>query len=202
MQDFLADPRIEFVETDVSFGTRTALICDANDLPFVGETFDAVIAQAMLEYVVDPYRCVDEIVRVLKPNGLVCAETPFMQQVHGGRYDFTRFTYLGHRRLIRHFDEVASGAVCGPAMAVAWSIQYFLHSFVTSRVARFCLKAIGYLSMFWLKYFDYFLVKRPGALDAASAYYFMGKKAAVPLCDRDLVALYPGLVDSYASSMV
>lgn len=45
----------------------------------MGETFDAVIAQAMLEYVVVSYQCVDEIVRVLKPTGLVYAETPFMR---------------------------------------------------------------------------------------------------------------------------
>ena len=31
--------------------------------------------------------------KVLKEGGLVNAETP-LQQVHEGRYDFTRFTYL------------------------------------------------------------------------------------------------------------
>jgi len=37
-----------------------------------------------------------------------------MQQVHNERYDFTRFTYLGHRRLFSAFDEIDSGASCGP----------------------------------------------------------------------------------------
>ena len=57
------------------------------------------------------------------------AETPFMQQVCVARFDFTRFTHLGHRRLFRWFDEVRSGPVCGPGMALAWSYQYFLLSF-------------------------------------------------------------------------
>ena len=55
---------------------------------------------------------------VYKDDGLVYADTPFMQQVHMGRYDFTRFTYLGHRRLFRKFEEIDSGAVSGPAMAL------------------------------------------------------------------------------------
>ena len=68
---------------------------------------------------------------MLKGRGVVYAETPFMQQVHMGPYDFTRFTHSGHRRLFRRFEEVESGAVCGPGMALAWAYQYFLLSFAT-----------------------------------------------------------------------
>ena len=50
------------------------------------------------------------------------------------RYDFTRFTHLGHRRLFRRFEEIESGAVCGPGMTLAWSYTYFLTSFTTSRI--------------------------------------------------------------------
>ena len=50
---------------------------------------------------------------MLKDDGLVYAETPFLQQVHGGPYDFTRFTHLGHRRLFRKFIELESGATAG-----------------------------------------------------------------------------------------
>ena len=112
------------------------LICDAHDIPFADGSFDAVIAQAVLEHVVDPHRCVAEIHRVLNAQGVVYAETPFMQQVHAGRYDFARFTHLGHRRLFRMFQEIDSGAVCGPGMALAWSYQYFLMSFTTSKTLR------------------------------------------------------------------
>jgi hypothetical protein len=192
MKPFLAQPSLELVETDISFGPRTMLICDAHDIPFVDESFDVVIVQAVLEHVVDPYRCVTEIHRVLKPHGLVYAETPFMQQVHGGRYDFTRFTHLGHRRLFNHFDEVDSGAVAGPGMALAWSYQYFLLSFVTSMVTRALIRGVVSLSAYWLKYFDSYLINKPGTLDAASGYYFLGKKSERILSDRELLALYRG----------
>src|SRR5207237_1273309 len=43
---------------------------------------------------------------------------------HEGAYDFTRYTRTGHRRLLRGFDELGSGAVSGPAVALVWSVRY------------------------------------------------------------------------------
>ena len=194
MKRILSTPSIECIESDVSFGPRTALICDAHDLPFDSSSLDGVIIQAVLEHVVDPYRCVEEIHRVLREEGLVYAETPFMQQVHGGKYDFTRFTHLGHRLLFRKFEEISSGAVGGPGMALAWSYRYFLLSLVKSKAARAFVGAFVRLTSFWLKYLDYYLIDRPGTLDAASAYYFMGRKGNRILSGRELIELYRGAV--------
>jgi SAM-dependent methyltransferase len=190
--DVLHNDAIDITETDVSWGPRTQIIADAHDLPFPDASFDGVIVQAVLEHVVDPYRCVAEIHRVLSINGLVYAETPFIQQVHGAAYDFHRFTHLGHRRLFRHFGEVRSGAVCGPGMALAWSYTYFLMSFARGSRSRSALRLLGRLSSFWLKYFDYALLDKPTALDAASAVYFLGRKSAHALPDRDLIRAYTG----------
>jgi uncharacterized protein YbaR (Trm112 family) len=183
---------IELVSTDVSFGPLTMIICDAHDIPFADGTFDGVIVQATLEHVVDPYRCIDEILRVLKPRGLVYAETPFIQQVHMGAYDFTRFTHSGHRRLFRHFTEIASGPICGPGMALAWSYQYFLLSFVQSRVLRGFVRAFSSLTAFYLKYADHYLMNKKGSIDSASGFYFIGRKEGRMLSDRDLVRYYRG----------
>lgn len=194
MKPLVANQNIELVETDVSLGTRTKVICDGHDLPFADQSFDGVIAQAVLEHVLDPHRCVDEIHRVLKAGGAVYAETPFMQQVHMGKYDFTRFTDLGHRRLFRGFQEVRSGIACGPAMALAWSIEYFLLSFTRRRVTRMAARGAARLATFWLKYLDYYLVKQPGAYDAASGFYFLGTKTSTLLTDYDLIERYRGAI--------
>lgn len=193
MEALLEYPNIELAESDVTFGPRTVLICDAHNLPFEAGSFDGVVVQAVLEHVVDPWQCVVEIHRVLKEGGLVYAETPFMQQVHGGRYDFTRFTHLGHRRLFRKFEEVDSGALCGPAMALAWSCKYFLTSFTTHPFLRRLIGTFARYAMFSLTYLDYFLIDKPGTLDSASAYYFLGRKGNGVLPDRELVRLYRGL---------
>ena len=192
MESLANNTALDLVESDVSFGPRTMLICDAHDIPFEDGSFDGVIVQAVLEHVVDPYRCVEEIHRVLNEQGVVYAETPFMQQVHCGRYDFTRFTHLGHRRLFRRFEEIDSGAVCGPGMALAWSYKYFLLSFTTSVILKALVTVFARLTSFYLKYFDHYLIDKPGTLDAASGYYFMGRKGEQVLSDRDLIKLYKG----------
>ncbi len=192
MVELAAHPQIELVESDAFFGPRTSLLFDAHQIPFADGSFDGVIIQAVLEHVLDPYRCVAEVHRVLADRGLVYAETAFMQQVHEGRYDFCRFTHLGHLRLFRHFAVIDSGVACGPGMALAWSWRYFLLSFARSRRMRGLLTAIASYTSFWLKYFDRHLVYKDPATDAASACYFLGRKAGKPLSDRELVAAYRG----------
>jgi SAM-dependent methyltransferase len=191
MEKFRTNPKIEFTITDVSLTGDIQIICDGHDLPFKPNTFDAVIAQAVLEHVVDPYRCVEEIHRVLKEDGIVYAETPFMQQVHGGAYDFTRFTWLGHRRLFRKFQEIKSGTCCGPGMALCWSWKYFLNTFSKNGKINRILQTFASFTSFYWKYFDYYLKKKPNVIDAASGNYFMGmKKSNYILNDRELIQLY------------
>ena len=173
-----AHPSIELIESDVAFGPRTILVCDAHSIPFEDNSFDGVIVQAVLEHVVDPWLCVQEIQRVLKA---------------GGRYDFTRFTHLGHRRLFRKFEEIESGAVCGPAMALAWSYKYFLLSFTTSSFLRRLIGVFTRLTSFYLTYLDYLLIDKAGTLDAASAYFFIGRKSNRVLSAKDLIKSYKGL---------
>lgn len=184
------NPNIELVRTDVAWGESVDLICDIHDLPFRDGAFDGVVVQAVLEHVLDPFRGVDEIHRVLKPRGVVYAETPFMQQVHGGRYDFMRFTFLGHRRLFRRFEEIEMGAVCGPGMALAWSWRYFWWSFTENAALRQMIVFFTNWTAFFWKYFDRILVNKPRALDAASGYFFMGRRSKTVLSDRDLLAIY------------
>ena len=193
LESILSLPSINFVESDVCLSDRTALVCDAHDIPFEEATFDGVIVQAVLEHVADPHRCVEQIHRVLKTGGAVYADTPFMQQVHAGGHDFTRFTHVGQRRLFRKFEEVSSGASCGPAMALAWAYQYFLLSFVRSKTARRAAIAFARVTGFWLKYLDHYLIRRPGAIDAASAIYFLGRKSKRSLSDAEIVSHYRGL---------
>ena len=182
------------VETDVSYGPNTTLICDAHEIPFADESFDLIIAQAVLEHVLDPFQCVKEMHRVLKDKGLIYAETPFMQQVHGGKYDFLRFTHLGHRRMFRKFNEIKSGVVAGAGSALVWSLKYFLTSFANSKKIDRVLSYGGTFMFFWIKYFDVILNKTKGSIDAASGFYFLGRKEKnYLLSDKELLASYRGL---------
>ena len=192
LDTIIDNKKINFIETDVQLGSRVNIVCDAHDIPFCNETFDGVIIQAVLEHVCDPNRCVSEVYRVLKTDGIVYAETPFMQPGHKGRYDFTRFTNLGHRRLFRNYKTLFDGIVCGPGMALALSIRAFLWSFTNSKTIRFILTIFHQIIFFWLKYLDYILVKNNSSVDSASAFYFIGKKSNRILSDRELISLYKG----------
>jgi SAM-dependent methyltransferase len=193
MQALARVPGIELVNTDVYYRPNIEVVADGHRLPFADSAFDAVVLQAVLEHVVDPRQCVAEVHRVLNDDGCVYAETPFMQQVHGERYDFTRFTHLGHRRLFRDFGELDSGVVAGPGSVLAWSYQYFLTSFFRRGMLRNLALAFARFTGFWLSYFDLILARKAGAYDGASCLYFFGRKSRTPLSDRELLAGFRGV---------
>jgi hypothetical protein len=96
--------------------------------------------------------------------------------------------------LFRNFLEIQSGAICGPGMALAWAYSYFIYCFFSSKKMRRLLLPFVHFSSFFLKYFDYFLINKPGVYDAASGYFFLGQKSDVVLTDIELLKLYKGLL--------
>jgi SAM-dependent methyltransferase len=187
----LRDVGCQIVSSDVTVTAITQVGADAHQLPFASGSFDAVVAIAVLEHVIDPWRCVGEIHRVLASDGLVFADTPFMQQVHGGAYDFTRFTRSGHRYLFRRFEEIDSGLSNGPGAALAWALAYFCCSFAVSVRARKLLFACSRVSFSWLKYFDRVL-RRDAALDAGCGFFFIGRRSEATVTPSELTAYYRG----------
>ena len=114
---------VKTIRLDVDRRADVDLFCDAHEICFEDCSFRGIVATAVLEHVLYPERVVEELVRVLAPGGLIYSEIPFMQQVHEGAYDFTRYTLSGHRRLLNRFDEVASGVVAGPGTAFVWAAE-------------------------------------------------------------------------------
>lgn len=178
--------------TDVAMARNITCICDGHDLPFEDAVFDVVFAQAVLEHVCDPQRVVAEITRVLKPDGLVYAVTPFLQPVHMGAYDFTRFTYLGHRRLFRQFDDVQSGMCGGPGYAAVHLTRNLLTALTDRHRVRSMLRLAGLLLTYPLRYLDPYLSRTEGAYNAACACYFLGRKRSTTIPDREILAMFRG----------
>ena len=180
-----ADPSIRVVGTDVYASSNTKVVADGHFLPFRDGSFDGVWIQAVLEHVLDPHAVVAEIHRVLKPTGLVYADTPFMQQVHEQAYDFTRFTLSGHRWLFRRFEEIDAGAVGGAGKALVWSIRYVALSLgLSTRLAT-----LTALPFFWLRLADRFAKPGPKT-DAASGVYFFGRRSEQTLGAKDMPRYY------------
>ncbi len=179
------DRDVQLIGTDVYASSNTCLVADAHRLPFKDELFDAVWVQAVLEHVLEPHVVAAEIRRVLKPGGLVYADTPFLQAVHEGAYDFTRFTLSGHRWLFRHFEQIDAGIVGGPGSSLIWAMRYYLRALglgdTTASIAAF--------PFFWLRLLDGVMRRQPSA-DAAVGTYFYGRKTERSLTPRDMIQYY------------
>lgn len=180
------------IRTDVAFAAGVDCICDAHDLPFEDGAFDVVVIESVLEHVCDPQRCVAEITRVLAPGGRVFAVTPFLQPVHMGAYDFTRFTYLGHRRLFRWYDDLGSGMCGGPGYSAIHILRNAVVGVTDHPRARAALKLAMLLLTYPLRYLDPALTRTESAYNSACAFYFCGRKRETPIADRDLLALFRG----------
>jgi len=179
------DPDVMLVGTDVFASTMTVVVADGHHLPFADESFDGVWIQAVLEHVLAPDQVVAEIHRVLKRNGTVYAETPFMQQVHMGAFDFSRFTMNGHRWLFRHFEQLDGGIVGGAGVATIWSIRYLARSLGAGATLATVIAA----PFFWLRFLD--RIGKPGPkADAASGFYFLGRKSQNSMTPKDMPAYY------------
>ncbi len=181
------DYQISITYTDVAPGAHVSVVCDVHDVPFNNASFDMVIASAVLEHVADPYRAVSEFHRILKDDGYIYANTPYMQPTHMGVYDFTRFSYNGYRRLFRWFSKEHLQISLGPASSLAYSIQYFMTSFSDHPQRQAVIRLLALIITRPLKYFDKILIKKKAARDSAAAFVFLGQKAKSPISDRALV---------------
>jgi SAM-dependent methyltransferase len=181
------DPRVQVIAFDIVGSPVTQFVADAHRVPLPSGSVDAVLVQAVLEHVLDPALVVAEIHRVLKDGGLVYAETPFLQQVHAGAHDFTRFTASGHRYLFRRFEELAAGPVAGPGTQLVWSLDHAVRGLTRSAFAGRATRGL----LFWLRGLDR-LVPPDFAQDDASAVYFLGRRSEREMTAREIVDYYRG----------
>ncbi len=181
------DPDVAVIAFDIYATPHVQFVADAHNIPIIDDYIDGVVIQAVLEHVLEPQRVADEIWRVLKPGGLVYAETPFMQQVHEGAYDFTRFTDSGHCYLFRRFARIDSGASAGPGRQLMWSADYFARGVFRSRAAG----KIAKLAFCWAPYFDDF-IPASYAIDGASGVYFLGTKSNEVVTPCAIIEIYGG----------
>jgi SAM-dependent methyltransferase len=179
------DPHVDLVAFDIYTSDNCQLIADGHQIPLKDKSVDGVVIQAVLEHVLNPQLVVDEIYRVLRPGGLVYADTPFMQQVHEGPYDFTRFTESGHRYLFRHFALRNSGVVAGLGTQLLWSIIYF------SRGINHRAGQVARVAFWWLPKLDPLLNPRV-TVDGASSNFFYGHSSPRVISATEMVAYYSG----------
>ncbi len=94
------------VTIDVDGKRKPDFIMSISDLNFKDEAFDLVLMLEVLEHVDQPFNASSEILRVLKPEGILLLSTPFIFGIHDAPYDFWRFTKYGLMKLFERFDKL------------------------------------------------------------------------------------------------
>jgi methionine biosynthesis protein MetW len=78
---------VEISKEGVEMARKNGVNCyqldvDEEDLPFEDDFFDAVTALELIEHLFDTDHFLDEVYRVLKPNGLFILSTPNLASIH------------------------------------------------------------------------------------------------------------------------
>jgi len=179
--------RDNIMSFDIYDSENIEFIADGHSIPLQSEVFDLVIIQAVLEHVLDPQLVASECTRVLKKGGIIYAETPFMQQIHEGPFDFTRFTESGHRYLFKEHILISSGHTSGVGVALIWSLSAFFSGLFQTRKVGKLIRVL----FFWLRFFDK-LVPNKYNVDGACGVYFIGKKDDQPIKSVEIIKHYKG----------
>lgn len=120
------DYRENVVNFEIVDYPSTDVIGVGEELPFVDDCFDAVFSIAVLEHVRDPFRCAEEIARVLKPGGDLYCAIAFMQPVHGYPHHYFNATPQGARALFEDHLTVKRVEVL-PSTHPVWTLSWYLN---------------------------------------------------------------------------
>ncbi len=146
------------------------------NLPFKDNSVDFVICNAVLEHVRDPKKIIDEIHRVLKSEGRMYADIPFIYPFHAAPCDYSRMTIAGFESLCGKFEKIESGMCLGPNSALAQFLVIYSQVLFKNKKIKKIARNITKILVSPLKYFDSFLFKNSEALSVAGGIYFYGRK--------------------------
>jgi SAM-dependent methyltransferase len=187
MESIYEDHSIDIIATDVFPSNKIQFISDCHNLPIKDNSVDGVIVQAVLEHVLNPVKKVSEINRILKNEGIVFSEAPFMQQSHEEPYDFNRFTELGHRWLFKSFESIYRQTNGGPGLSLYWSIKSFIFSILNNKIISNILS----LPFIILSYFD-LLIPEKRKIKNANGFIFIGRKNNKIILENEITKHYIG----------
>jgi SAM-dependent methyltransferase len=114
------------VNLEVVLYDTTDILGVGQRLPFQAETFDAVLSNAVLEHVNDPFLCAKEIERVLKPGGELYCAVPFLQPLHAYPNHYYNMTHVGLANLFRGL-EIREQKVVRETLPI-WGLTWILRN--------------------------------------------------------------------------
>lgn len=99
------------INLEIAAYESTDVLAFNETLPFAAETFDCVFTLATLEHVKQPFRCAEEILRVLKKGGVVYSMIPLLTPFHGYPNHYYNMTMEGHKNLFGDSVDILDASV-------------------------------------------------------------------------------------------
>ena len=163
------------VNLDVTPVTGPDVVGDGYHLPFRDSTFDLIMCDYVIEHVPDPEKFIAAARTALRDGGIFYFETPFLQPMHGGDADFTRWTRRGFIKAATRggLNVTKSGIHLGPAFTLFWVLNEWL-AIVFSFGVPALFKILNYIFRWLLSplmIIDAMTLHLPGAERLASGFY-------------------------------
>jgi SAM-dependent methyltransferase len=109
-QDILGSPRScfpgrEYTGVDIQAGTGVDAVASVEELPLGDQSSGTILALETLEHVERFWVALEEMERVLRPDGALILSTPFFVHVHDHPADYWRFTPQALNSLLRNYPQ-------------------------------------------------------------------------------------------------
>lgn len=95
----------KYVGADMREGPGVDVVLDLHKINLPTESVGTVLTLDTLEHVEYPRKAVDEIRRILKPNGIAIISSVMKFPIHDYPYDYWRYTPEAFRSLLREFAD-------------------------------------------------------------------------------------------------
>ena len=165
------------INLDIQDGPNVDVVGDAHNLPFENNLFDTIVMQAVLEHLHSPDLALKEAFRVLKPNGYLYLEVPFLQGFHADPHDYFRYTQVGILKLTQNYGiTVYKGVSSGPFSTINWIIRDLLSNLTPFKKFNLIVRFLISWIFFPLKYLDFLVINSKACERLACEYYYLIKK--------------------------
>jgi SAM-dependent methyltransferase len=170
--------REDIINVDIFAFDQVDVVADATDLHFENDVADLILNTAMLEHTPNPQKVVQEMHRVLRPNGVCYCFLPFIAPFHAAPHDYYRWTLSGIETLFAEFESVDIGIGAGPMSGFLYVLIEWLSILLSfgSKQIHDILFLLLLVLLAPFKLLDLILVYFPYAERVAGGFFVVGKK--------------------------
>jgi len=97
-------PCKKYVGADMRNGLGVDVVLDLHDIHLPPESVGTVLVMDTIEHVEFPRKAIEEILRILKPNGILITSSVMNFPIHDYPYDYWRFTPEAFKSLLKPFS--------------------------------------------------------------------------------------------------